>query len=60
MLEVLAGPRAALLHLHFPVNILRLKFYFLPHAGGSPLVSLVQSELREVQARENSSHYFKL
>ena len=51
MLQVLAGERAELLNLQQPVDISELKFYFLPDDGGFPLVSPVQSDLRQAQAR---------
>ena len=51
MLTVLAGERASLLHLQLPVSLRSLRLYFLPHDGGFPLISPVQSDLRRAQAR---------
>ena len=51
MLTVLAGERASLLHLELPVSVRSLRLYFLPHDGGFPLISPVQSDLRRAQAR---------
>ena len=51
MLALLAGERASLLQLERPVSLRELKLYFLPHDGGFPLLSPVQSDLRRAQTR---------
>ena len=49
MLKVLAEKKEALLTLSKPVELAKVKFYFMNNDGGFPLISPVSGELRNVQ-----------
>ncbi|CAB1351521.1 unnamed protein product [Coregonus sp. 'balchen'] len=51
MLRIMAGPNAHKLSLSIEVNLWNLRFFSIPHDGGSPLVSAVDEQLLQVQRR---------
>ncbi|XP_056589718.1 fatty-acid amide hydrolase 2-A [Triplophysa dalaica] len=51
MLSIMGGPNAQKLSLSAEVDLKKLKFYSVPHNGGSPLVSPVDVELLQAQKR---------
>ncbi|XP_019713904.1 fatty-acid amide hydrolase 2-B [Hippocampus comes] len=51
MLKIMAGPNAPMLSLDEKVELKKLRFFNIPDDGGSPLVSPVSKELREIQKR---------
>ncbi|KAG8006088.1 Fatty-acid amide hydrolase 2-A [Nibea albiflora] len=51
MLKIMAGPNAQMLSLDTKVDLKKLRFFTIPHDGGSFMVSPVSSELMEVQRK---------
>ncbi|XP_020496024.2 fatty-acid amide hydrolase 2-B [Labrus bergylta] len=51
MLKIMAGPNAHMLHLDTEVNLKKLRFFTIPHDGGSFLVNPVSKELIDIQKK---------
>ncbi|XP_014062519.2 fatty-acid amide hydrolase 2-A [Salmo salar] len=51
MLRIMAGPNAHKLSLSIEVDLRNLRFFSIPHDGGSPLVSAVDEQLLQAQRR---------
>ncbi|XP_064199809.1 fatty-acid amide hydrolase 2-B isoform X1 [Anguilla rostrata] len=51
MLQIMAGPNAQRLSLSSEVDLRKLRFFSVPHDGGSVLVSPVDRELLQIQRR---------
>ncbi|KAM6949052.1 fatty-acid amide hydrolase 2-B [Aplochiton taeniatus] len=51
MLSIMAGPNASRLSLSVEVDLRKLRFFTIPHDGGSPLTSPVDKQLLQVQRR---------
>ncbi|KAM9406332.1 fatty-acid amide hydrolase 2-A-like isoform 1-T1 [Salvelinus alpinus] len=51
MLRIMAGPNAHKLSLSVEVDLRNLRFFSIPHDGGSPLVSAVDEQLLQAQRR---------
>ncbi|KAJ8247911.1 hypothetical protein GJAV_G00251990 [Gymnothorax javanicus] len=49
MLRIMAGPNAERLSLSSQVDLQKLRFFSIPHAGSSPFVSPVDQQLLQVQ-----------
>ncbi|XP_029944345.1 fatty-acid amide hydrolase 2-A-like isoform X2 [Salarias fasciatus] len=51
MLRIMAGPKASMLSLDAEVDLKKLRFFTIPHDGGSPFTSPVSRELIDVQRK---------
>ncbi|XP_068443603.1 fatty-acid amide hydrolase 2-B [Clinocottus analis] len=51
MLKIMAGPNARMLSLDRKVDLKTLRFFTIPHDGGSPLTYPVSKELIEIQRK---------
>ncbi|KAM8746842.1 fatty-acid amide hydrolase 2-B [Acanthopagrus schlegelii] len=51
MLKIMAGPNAHMLSLNTKVDLKKLRFFTIPHDGGSPLTYPVSKELIEIQRK---------
>ncbi|XP_062416812.1 fatty-acid amide hydrolase 2-B [Pungitius pungitius] len=51
MLRIMAGPNAAMLSLDTKVDLKKLRFFTIPHDGGSPMTSPVSKELMAAQRK---------
>uniref|UniRef100_A0A8C2X9U9 Fatty acid amide hydrolase 2b n=1 Tax=Cyclopterus lumpus TaxID=8103 RepID=A0A8C2X9U9_CYCLU len=51
MLKIMAGPNAHMLSLSRKVDLQKLRFFTIPHDGGSPLTCPVSRELIEIQRK---------
>ncbi|XP_028986848.1 fatty-acid amide hydrolase 2-B [Betta splendens] len=51
MLKIMAGPKADMLSLNKKVDLKKLRFFTIPHDGGSPLVSPVSKEIIDIQRK---------
>ncbi|XP_047440461.1 fatty-acid amide hydrolase 2-B [Mugil cephalus] len=51
MLEIMAGPKARMLSLNTKVDLKKLRFFTIPHDGGSPYTYPVSKELRDIQRK---------
>lgn len=51
MLQIMAGPNAQRLSLSSEVDLRKLRFFSVPHDGGSVLISPVDRELLQIQRR---------
>ncbi|KAM9836890.1 fatty-acid amide hydrolase 2-B [Aulostomus maculatus] len=51
MLRIMAGPKAHMLSLNTKVDLKKLRFFTVPHDGGSPLTSPVSKELMQIQKK---------
>uniref|UniRef100_A0A6Q2Z2H4 Amidase domain-containing protein n=1 Tax=Esox lucius TaxID=8010 RepID=A0A6Q2Z2H4_ESOLU len=51
MLRIMAGPNAEKLSLSVDVDLRKLRFFSIPHDGGSPLVNAVDRQLLQAQRR---------
>ncbi|XP_074480043.1 fatty-acid amide hydrolase 2-B-like isoform X1 [Sebastes fasciatus] len=51
MLKIMAGPNAHMLSLNTKVDIKKLRFFTIPHDGGSQMTTPVSKELLEIQRK---------
>lgn len=51
MLKIMAGPRVNMLSLNTKVDLKKLRFFTIPHDGGSPLITPVSKELVDIQRK---------
>ncbi|XP_035770108.1 fatty-acid amide hydrolase 2-B [Neolamprologus brichardi] len=51
MLKIMAGPRVNMLSLNTKVDLKKLRFFTIPHDGGSPLTTPVSKELVDIQRK---------
>ncbi|XP_036407520.1 fatty-acid amide hydrolase 2-B [Megalops cyprinoides] len=51
VLQIMAGPNAHRLSLSSEVDLRKLRFFSVPHDGGSPIVSPVEEELLQIQTK---------
>ncbi|KAM8900465.1 fatty-acid amide hydrolase 2-B-like isoform 2-T2 [Spinachia spinachia] len=51
MLRIMAGPNAGMLSLNTKVDLKKLRFFTVPHDGGSPMTSPVSEELMAAQRK---------
>ncbi|KAM3857754.1 fatty-acid amide hydrolase 2-B [Diretmus argenteus] len=51
MLKIMAGPNAHMLSLSMKVDLKELRFFTVPHDGGSPLTSPVNPQLIQIQRK---------
>ncbi|KAK2899891.1 fatty-acid amide hydrolase 2-B isoform X2 [Channa argus] len=51
MLKIMAGPNAQMLSLNTEVDLKKLRFFSIPHDGGSPLTSPLRKELLNIQKK---------
>uniref|UniRef100_A0A3Q3JS04 Amidase domain-containing protein n=2 Tax=Monopterus albus TaxID=43700 RepID=A0A3Q3JS04_MONAL len=51
MLKIMAGPNANMLSLNTKVDLKKLRFFSIPHAGSNPLLSPVSKELLDIQRK---------
>lgn len=51
MLRIMAGPSVHMLSLNTKVDIKKLRFFTIPHDGGSPMTSPVSKELIDIQRK---------
>uniref|UniRef100_A0A665UXV0 Amidase domain-containing protein n=1 Tax=Echeneis naucrates TaxID=173247 RepID=A0A665UXV0_ECHNA len=51
MLKIMAGPNVHMLSLNTKVDLKKLKFFTIPHDGGSPLTYPVSKELMDIQRK---------
>uniref|UniRef100_UPI003AAC5080 fatty-acid amide hydrolase 2-B n=1 Tax=Centroberyx gerrardi TaxID=166262 RepID=UPI003AAC5080 len=49
MLKIMAGPKAHMLSLTMKVDLKKLRFFTIPHDGGSPLTSPINKQLLQIQ-----------
>ncbi|KAK1890276.1 Fatty-acid amide hydrolase 2-A [Dissostichus eleginoides] len=51
MLKIMAGPNAHMLSLNTKVELKKLRFFTIPHDGGSPMTFPISKDLREIQRK---------
>ncbi|XP_039996972.1 fatty-acid amide hydrolase 2-B [Xiphias gladius] len=51
MLKIMAGPNAHMLSLNTKVDLKKLRFFTIPHDGGSLLTNPLSKELRDIQRK---------
>lgn len=51
MLKIMAGPKASMLSLNTTVDLKKLRFFTVPHDGGSPFTYPVSRELIDIQRK---------
>ncbi|XP_022619857.1 fatty-acid amide hydrolase 2 [Seriola dumerili] len=51
MLKIMAGPNAHMLSLNTKVDLKKLRFFTIPHDGGTPLTYPVSKELMDIQKK---------
>lgn len=51
MLKIMAGPKAHMLSLNTKVELKKLRFFTIPHDGGSPMTFPISKDLLEIQRK---------